>query len=86
MGLEGQIKLGRRGELQAIEDIPARRALYDKWVAEAYDWARAVNAGTVFEVDDVIDPADSRRWLAMGLKSNPQPTRNGKKRAWIDTW
>jgi acetyl/propionyl-CoA carboxylase alpha subunit/acetyl-CoA carboxylase carboxyltransferase component len=86
MGLEGQIKLGRRGELQAIEDIPARRALYDKWVAEAYDWARAVNAGTVFEVDDVIDPADSRRWLAMGLKSNPQPTRTGKKRAWIDTW
>lgn len=86
MGLEGQIKLGRRGELQAIEDIPARRALYDKWVADAYDWARAVNAGTVFEVDDVIDPADSRKWLAMGLRSNPQPVRTGKKRAWIDTW
>jgi acetyl-CoA carboxylase carboxyltransferase component len=86
MGLEGQIKLGRRAELQAIEDIPARRALYDKWVADAYDWARAVNAGTVFEVDDVIDPADSRKWLAMGLRANPQPARTGKKRAWIDTW
>ena len=87
MGLEGQIKLGRRAELQAIEDIPARRALYDSWVADAYTWARAVNAGTVFEVDDVIDPADSRRWLAMGLKANPQPPRSGaKKRAWIDTW
>ncbi|MCA3753088.1 MAG: biotin carboxylase, partial [Phenylobacterium sp.] len=63
-----------------------RRALYDKWVAEAYPWARAVHAGTVLEVDDVIDPADSRRWLAMGLRANPQPTRTGKKRAWIDTW
>ncbi|MCA6231273.1 MAG: carbamoyl-phosphate synthase large subunit [Phenylobacterium sp.] len=86
MGLEGQIKLGRRAELQAIEDIPARRALYDKWVAEAYNWARAVNAGTVFEVDDVIDPADSRKWMAMGLRANPQPSRTEKKRAWIDTW
>jgi acetyl-CoA carboxylase carboxyltransferase component/biotin carboxyl carrier protein len=87
MGLEGQIKLGRRAELQAITDIPARRARYDTLVAEAYAWSRALNAGTVFEVDDVIDPADTRRWLVMGLNSVPPvPARPGKKRAWIDTW
>jgi acetyl-CoA carboxylase carboxyltransferase component len=38
-------------------------------------------------VDDVIDPADTRRWLVMGLNSVPSiPARAGKKRAWIDTW
>jgi acetyl/propionyl-CoA carboxylase alpha subunit len=87
MGLEGSVKLGRRAELQAITDIPARRARYDALVAEAYAWSRALNAGTVFEVDDVIDPADTRTWLVMGLNSiPPKPHREGKKRAWVDTW
>ena len=87
MGLEGQVKLGRRAELQAITDIPARRARYDALVADSYAWARALNAGTVFEVDDVIDPADTRKWLVMGLNSvPPTPVRAGKKRPWIDTW
>jgi acetyl-CoA carboxylase carboxyltransferase component len=87
MGLEGQIKLGRRAELEAITDIAERRARYDKWVAEAYDWASALNGATVFEFDDVIDPADTRRWIAQGLASAPQPPpRTGKKRAWVDTW
>ena len=87
MGLEGQVKLGRRAELQAITDIAARRARYDELVADAYAWSRALNAGTVFEVDDVIDPADTRKWLVMGLNSLPPASaRDGKKRAWIDTW
>jgi acetyl/propionyl-CoA carboxylase alpha subunit len=87
MGLEGSIKLGRRAELQAITDIPARRARYDTLVADAYAWAKALNAGTVFEVDDVVDPADTRKWLVMGLNSiPPKPRRDGKKRAWVDTW
>jgi acetyl/propionyl-CoA carboxylase alpha subunit len=87
MGLEGQVKLGRRAELQAITDIPARRARYDELVADAYAWSRALNAGTVFEVDDVIDPADTRKWLVMGLNSlPPAPVRAGKKHAWVDTW
>ncbi|MEM7001863.1 MAG: carboxyl transferase domain-containing protein [Pseudomonadota bacterium] len=87
MGLEGQIKLGRRNELAAIEDIPARKARYDQLVEEAYAWSRALNAGTVFEVDDVIDPAETRRWLVMGLDSSPPPApRAGKKHSWVDTW
>ncbi|MEM7017302.1 MAG: carboxyl transferase domain-containing protein [Pseudomonadota bacterium] len=87
MGLEGQIKLGRRAELAAIEDIPKRKARYEEMVADAYSWARALNAGTVFEVDDVIDPAETRRWLIMGLNSAPEPIpRDGKKLSWVDTW
>jgi acetyl-CoA carboxylase carboxyltransferase component len=41
----------------------------------------------VFEVDDVIDPADTRKWLVMGLNAMPPKlVREGKKHAWIDTW
>ena len=87
MGLEGQIKLGRRNELAAIENIQERKARYEEMVENAYAWSRALNAGTVFEVDDVIDPADTRQWVATGLHSAPPVTpREGKKLKWIDTW
>jgi len=87
MGLEGSIKLGRREELLAIEDLADRKARYDQLVAEAYDWASALNGATVFEFDDVIDPVETRAWLCMGLESVPAaPQRTHKKRAWIDTW
>ncbi len=87
MGLEGMIKLGRRAELAAIENISERKARYEKLVADAYAWSRALNAATVLEVDDVIDPAETRNWLKMGLNSLPPiPLRSGKKRGWIDTW
>lgn len=87
MGLEGQIKLGRRAELAAITDIPKRKARYEALLADAYAWSRALNSGTVFEVDDVIDPAETRNWLIMGLDSVPPVLpREGKKHAWVDTW
>ena len=87
MGLEGQIKLGRRDELAAIENIQERKAKYEKWVDEAYAWSRALNAGTVFEVDDVIDPATTRDWLVMGLNAAPPVIpRDTKKHGWVDTW
>ena len=87
MGLEGSVKLGRRRELEAIADIAERKARYEKYVAEAYAWSRALNAATVSEVDDVIDPADTRRWMVMGLDSLPPiAPRDGKKRGWVDTW
>ena len=37
------------------------------------------------EIDDVIDPADTRRWILRGLKSLP-PRDTGKRRTFIDTW
>jgi len=87
MGLEGSVKLGRRAELAAITNIAERKARYEKLVADAYAWSRALNAATVLEVDDVVDPADTRKWLVMGLDSVPQPPlRSGKKHAWVDTW
>ncbi len=87
MGLEGQVKLGRRRELEAVADPTERRALFERLVAQAYERARALNAAHVFEVDDVIDPADTRRWLVAALRScPPPPPRTGKKRPCVDTW
>jgi acetyl/propionyl-CoA carboxylase alpha subunit len=87
MGLEGQVKLGHRRELEAEEDPEARRALYEKMVAAAYERGKALNAAHVYEIDDVIDPADTRRWLIAGLEAAPPvEPRTGKKRACVDVW
>ncbi len=87
MGLEGQVKLGFRNELAAMQDPEERRARYEELVAAAYERGSAITAGASFAVDDVIDPADSRRWIARTLDSvPPPPVRDGKKRRNIDTW
>jgi acetyl-CoA carboxylase carboxyltransferase component len=87
MGLEGQVKLGFRNELAAIEDPDERVARYNELVAAAYERGSALNAGVSFAVDDVIDPADSRRWISSALGSVPPPQpRQGKKRPNVDTW
>ena len=87
MGLEGAVKLGYRKELAAIEDPAERMARYEEMVAAMYEQGKALNTATVFEVDDVIDPRDTRRWIVEGLRACPPPVpRRGKKRPCIDTW
>jgi len=87
MGLEGQIKLGYRKELAAIEDVDERREKYESMVAKAYTHGKAISTASFFEVDDVIDPADSRVWISNALRAMPAPApRTEKKRPNIDTW
>ncbi len=87
MGLEGQVKLGYRNELAAIEDPEERMARYEDLVERAYERGKALNQGVAFGLDDVIDPMDSRLWISAALRSVPTPPRReGKKRPNIDTW
>ena len=87
MGLEGAVKLGYRDELAAIDDPDERRARYEERVAAMYAQGKAINTASLFEIDDVIDPADTRRWIVEGLRAcPPPPARTGKKRPCIDTW
>ena len=87
MGLEGSVKLGYRNELAAIADPAERRAKFDQMVAQAYEAGKALNRATSFFIDDVIDPADTRRWIMGALKSLPPvPKRTQKKLRWIDAW
>jgi len=87
MGLEGAVKLAWRNELAAIEDPQARRAEYERRVAQMYEQGKALSTASLYEIDDVIDPADTRRTIVETLRAMPPPApRTGKKRPCIDTW
>jgi len=87
MGLEGAVRLGFRRELEAVEDPEAREALFQSMVDRAYQHGKALNVATAFEIDDVIDPVDSRRRIVEALRSAPPPRpRSGKKRSCVDAW
>jgi acetyl-CoA carboxylase carboxyltransferase component len=64
MGLEGAVRLGARRHLEEIEDEAQREQRVRELTAQAQENARALNAATLFELDDVIDPADTRRLVA----------------------
>src|SRR4051812_48522487 len=87
MNLEGSVKLGFRKELEAITDPAQRKAKFEEMVTEAYERGKALSTATMFEIDDVIDPADTRACVVAGLRSLPAvKPRDGKKRGWVDTW
>jgi acetyl-CoA carboxylase carboxyltransferase component len=87
MNLEGAVRLGQRRELEAIEDPDAREREFQTMVERMYQHGRAVNTASHFEIDDVIDPADSRRWITTLLTGAPTgPPRATKRRPNIDTW
>jgi acetyl-CoA carboxylase carboxyltransferase component len=87
MGLEGAVRLGYRKELDAIDDPAERERAFQEMVDRMYEHGKAINAATHFELDDVIDPADSRRWITTTFGAAPPPApRAGKKRPNIDTW
>jgi acetyl/propionyl-CoA carboxylase alpha subunit/acetyl-CoA carboxylase carboxyltransferase component len=87
MGLEGYVRLGFRKEMEAIEDPVERENYYKAKVAELYANGKAVSIASVLEIDEVIDPADTRHWIMSGLRSVPKPEpRSGRKRPCIDAW
>ncbi len=83
MGLEGAVRLGYRKELAAAAPGAERDALYESLVARQYADGKALNMATTLEIDAVIDPADTRRWLVSGLVSS----RVGPPEAgYVDAW
>ncbi|MBI3347355.1 MAG: carbamoyl-phosphate synthase large subunit [Burkholderiales bacterium] len=83
MGLEGAVRLGFRKELEALPAGPEREALFQRLVAQQYVNGEAINLAATLEIDAVIDPAETRAWLARGLASahvRPLEAR------FIDTW
>jgi acetyl-CoA carboxylase carboxyltransferase component len=88
MGLEGAVRLGMRRELDAIEDPAERERVFQATVAAAYEHGKALNMAAYGEIDDVIDPADSRRWIATLFDETRTEwwQRPGKKRPHLDAW
>ena len=84
MGLEGAVKLGFRKELQAAPEA-GRDGLFQQLLQQAIDRGQALNMASHLEIDDVIDPAETRDWLLRVLAvacAAPLPPR----RPFIDTW
>ncbi len=87
MGLEGAVRLGMRRELEAIEDPQERERVFAATVASAYEHGQGLNMAAYGEIDDVIDPADSRRWIAMLFSDAAgEWWTRGKKRPYVDAW
>ncbi|CAN7508230.1 carboxyl transferase domain-containing protein [Acidovorax sp. LjRoot117] len=83
MGLEGAVRLGFRKELEALPEGPERDALFSKLLARSYANGEALHMAATLEIDAVIDPADTRAWLARGLAS-AQVGPLGHR--FVDTW
>ncbi|MDI6741542.1 MAG: carboxyl transferase domain-containing protein [Smithella sp.] len=86
MGIEGAIKAGFKKELAAIEDEKEREKLYEHLVGELYKRGKAVNIASYLEIDAVIDPADTRKWIMRGLKSVPAGKAKEPCHAFVDPW
>lgn len=87
MGLEGAVKLGYRRELEAVEDPDEKQALYQKLLNEMYQQGKAISVANTLEIDAVIDPVETRTWIARGISSvKLRKPLSGKKRPFVDTW
>jgi acetyl-CoA carboxylase carboxyltransferase component len=87
MGLEGAVRLGFKKELDAAGTPEERQELEDRLIAAAYVRGSALSMASHTEIDDVIDPADTKQRIFGVLAACPTPLpRTGKKRPMIDTW
>jgi acetyl-CoA carboxylase carboxyltransferase component len=86
MGLEGFVRAGFRKQLEAAEDPQEREALYEKLLASLYERGKAINMASYLEIDGVIDPADTRKWITEATKAvRPEPTEKAGH-DFVDTW
>jgi acetyl-CoA carboxylase carboxyltransferase component len=88
MGLEGAVRLGMRRELESIEDPVERERVFEETVKVAYDRGKGISMAEYGEIDDVIDPADTRRWLSMLFEpgGGDWQSEPGKRRPQVDAW
>jgi len=80
------VRLGFRRELEAIADESEREQRVREMTAAAHEHAKALNAATLFELDDVIDPAESRRLIAATLEASASTGPGRAESRFVDTW
>ena len=92
MGIEGAVRLGYRKELEAAPEAE-REALFQRLVAAAIERGQALNMASHLEIDEVIDPADTRAWLLRVLAAHGTDARNrtetvqlARGRRFVDAW
>lgn len=86
MGLEGAVKLGYKKELENAGSEEKRNELFEKLVKKSYEMGKALNAASVLEFDEVIDPKDTRKWIVTSLSSISKNQQKEHRTRYIDTW
>ena len=87
MNIEGNVKLAHAAELEAIKDPDEKRARFEALVADMYATGRALSVATHYEIDNVIDPAESRRWIASAMMTHiPRLPGSDKVVPYVDPW
>lgn len=86
MGLEGAVRLALRKELEAIPDEGEREERVRALTEAAQQNAKALNSATLFELDDVIDPAETRSLIAATLAAAASAGEPGRERRMVDAW
>lgn len=84
MGLEGAVELGFRKELEAAPNPEARKILYDDLLGQMYTKGKGISVAQAFEIDAVIDPAETRSWLVRGRQAAGR--RSTRRRRYVDVW
>ncbi len=84
MGLEASVELGFKKELESTKTKKERDKLYDKLVKEAYHRGKAINAASTMEIDEVIDPTNTRVRILNSL--NSYCFKNESNRNIVDSW
>ncbi|MCW2715710.1 MAG: carboxyl transferase [Frankiales bacterium] len=86
MGVEGSVRLAMRRELAALPSDEARRARVEELSEQVRERGKAVPVATAFEIDDVIDPAETREVVLSVLRSAPRPPPGRERKRLLDTW
>lgn len=86
MGLEGAVRLAMRKDLEAIADEEEREQRVRELTAMAEQNARALNSAELFEIDDVIDPVETRKVIASTLAAAPERVAEPAGHRFVDTW
>jgi acetyl-CoA carboxylase carboxyltransferase component len=86
MGLEGAVRLALRRELEEIADEAERERRVRDLTAAAERNAKALNAAALFELDDVIDPAETRSLIASTLRAATARGEPGPGHRFVDAW
>lgn len=72
MGIEGAVRLAYRKELEAIQDVEDRKKKEQEMIDAMYDEGKAINMAMASEIDGVIDPATTRKWLEQMIEVLPE--------------
>ncbi|SPO31635.1 related to PYC2 - pyruvate carboxylase 2 [Ustilago trichophora] len=68
MALEGAVQLSMKKQLAEIKDEAERKRVAEQAVEQLYKGGRAINVASMTEIDTVLDPAETRDWLARMVK------------------